>query len=102
MIFSICLSILIHTETNIVLNKCLRNLVRASHDSGLFGTIFLFHEWYNSVGETFVMTNEIKLGDKSVVNHEEGPISWNILQQRICVNGMMQSFKNISERLPIC
>ena len=49
MIISICLSILIQSETKIVLNKCLHYLVRASHDSGMFGTIFLFHEWYNSV-----------------------------------------------------
>ena len=70
MIFSISLSILItdidytvkyklvillQIEANIVLNqgfpknpcsnKCLHYLVSASHDSGLFGTIFLFHEW---------------------------------------------------------
>ena len=39
------LSILIHTETNIVLNKYWHYLVRASHDSGLCGTILPFHEW---------------------------------------------------------
>ena len=44
MIFCIYLSILIQIETNIVLNKCLHNLVRASHHLGLFGTVFLFHE----------------------------------------------------------
>ena len=49
MIFSICQSILIQTETNIVLNNSLHQLVRAPHDVGLFGTIFLFHEWQNSV-----------------------------------------------------
>ena len=51
MIFCICLSILIKIETNIVFNKCLHYLVRASLDSGLFGrpTIFLFHEWQNSM-----------------------------------------------------
>ena len=27
------------------LKQCLHYLVRASHDSGLFGTKFLFHEW---------------------------------------------------------
>ena len=43
MIFCICLSILIQTETNICLNKWCHYLVRASHDSGLFDTIFLFH-----------------------------------------------------------
>ena len=48
-IFSIRLSILIQTETNIVLNNSLHQLVRAPHDAGLFGTIFLFHEWQNSV-----------------------------------------------------
>ena len=42
MTFCICLSILILIEANIVLNKCLHYLVRASHDSGLFGTIFIF------------------------------------------------------------
>ena len=52
MIFSVCLSSLIQTETNIVSNKCLHYLVRASHDSGLLGTIFLFHEWRNSVAFT--------------------------------------------------
>ena len=45
MIFSIYVSIVIQTETNIVLNKCLHYFVRASNDSGLFGIIFLFHEW---------------------------------------------------------
>ena len=44
MIFSICQSTLIQTETNIVLNNNLHKLVRA-HDAGLLGTIFLFHEW---------------------------------------------------------
>ena len=44
MIFCICLSILIQIKANIVLNKCLHCLVRVSHDSGLFGTIFLFNE----------------------------------------------------------
>ena len=53
MIFCICLSILIQVEANIVLNKCLHYLVSASHDSGLFETIFLFHEWLNSVCYTF-------------------------------------------------
>ena len=41
MIFCIRLSIFIPIETN----KCLHYLARASYDSGLFGTIFLFHEW---------------------------------------------------------
>ena len=45
MIFSICLSVLIQTETNIVLNNSLHYLVRTPHDSGLFGAKFLFHEW---------------------------------------------------------
>ena len=49
MMLGICLSFLILIEANIVLNKYLHYLLRASHDSGLFGTIFLFYEWYNSV-----------------------------------------------------
>ena len=40
MIFSICQSILIQTETNIVLNNSLHLLVRAPHDAGLFGPWF--------------------------------------------------------------
>ena len=44
-ILCIWLSILVQTETNIVLKKCLHYLVRASNDSGLFDKIFLFHEW---------------------------------------------------------
>ena len=47
----IWLSILVQTETNIVLIS-LHYLVRASNDSGLFCTIFLFHEWKNSVVDT--------------------------------------------------
>ena len=43
-----CLSILTQTETNIVLNKCCHYMGCASLDLGPFGTIFLFHEWYNS------------------------------------------------------
>ena len=45
MIFCICLSIEKQIEANIVLNKYLHYLVRASHDSGQLGKLFLFHEW---------------------------------------------------------
>ena len=43
MIFCICLSILIQTETNMVVNKWCLYLVGASHHLGLIEAIFLFH-----------------------------------------------------------
>ena len=49
MIVCICLSTLIQTDINIILNKSCHYLVRAPQDSGPYGTIFLFHEGYNSV-----------------------------------------------------
>ena len=59
-VFSICQSILIQTETDIVLNNSLHQLVRAPHDAGLFGTIFLFHEWQNSMGKYLSETSCVK------------------------------------------
>ena len=64
--------ILIQIEANIVLNKCLNYLVSASHDLGLFGTIFLFHEWYNSAVQTInrgLSRNRPKGGRNSPQRH---------------------------------
>ena len=42
MIFCICLSIPMQTETNKALNKCLHYLVIGSHDSGMFVQYYLY------------------------------------------------------------
>ena len=75
MIFSICQSILIQTETNIVLNNNLHQLVRAPHDAGLFGAIFLCHEQQNSVDPVYRSNAIYVLQNQDyVLDFDEGTI----------------------------
>ena len=79
MIFCICLTIPIQTETNKALNKCLHYLVIGSHDSGMFVQYYFYFkkgriQWQYIIAHKICITFRCEFTDGQCTCEENGNI----------------------------